>query len=146
MFEPPARVPGLEAPVAVLELAASADAARPRATYLNEAFQPIAQRDDIAFERMESRQPRFVRGDANADGGINVSDPVFVLQYLFSGGKTPPCVKAADADDDGETNVTDAIMILQHLFLQGDAPPEPSACGTDPTEDELPCEEFTPCR
>jgi len=44
-------------------------------------------------------QARFVRGDANADGEVNLSDSVATLQYLFLGGGAPSCLEAADADD-----------------------------------------------
>ena len=33
----------------------------------------------------------FVRGDANADGTHNITDGVFTLAWLFSGGNPPPC-------------------------------------------------------
>ena len=40
----------------------------------------------------------FLRGDANSDTGIDISDAVFTLTYLFSGGGEPTCKDAADAD------------------------------------------------
>jgi hypothetical protein len=30
-------------------------------------------------------------GDANWDGGINVTDAIFIMQYVFSGTQTPKC-------------------------------------------------------
>jgi hypothetical protein len=89
---------------------------------------------------------RFVRGDANADGAFNLTDPIFSLNFLFQGGTNPPpCIKAVDANDDGTTNLTDAVFLLNRLFGAGDPPAEPRECGTDPTEDGLACDAFPPC-
>ena len=89
---------------------------------------------------------RFVRGDANADDSINITDGIFVLNYLFLGGDDPPCEDAADANDDGGLNITDGIFILNFLFLGGATPPPPQeACGPDPGTDELGCGAFPPC-
>ena len=90
--------------------------------------------------------PPFLRGDANADGRRDISDPVAVLLHLFVGTESLPCDKAADGDDDGELALTDAIFSLNRLFAGGDAHPEPNlSCGQDPTEDELDCESFPAC-
>jgi hypothetical protein len=85
---------------------------------------------------------RFVRGDADGDGRIEISDPIRVLGRLFLGDPPVSCEDAADANDDGEIDLTDPIFILDRLFRGGDAlpPPGPGACGTDPTADPLqPC-------
>ncbi len=90
--------------------------------------------------------PRFVRGDANADGSEDVSDALTILFFLFGDGAEPVCRKSADADDSGELNLADAVYSLNSLFLLGPAPPLPNgACGADPTEDGLPCEAYPPC-
>ena len=91
----------------------------------------------------------FVRGDANSDGAINLTDGVIPLLFLFSGGAPPACMDAADANDTGAVEITDAIIIFSWLFTGGVAPVEPSPtspgypvsdCGPDATEDGLSCE------
>ena len=47
----------------------------------------------------------FVRGDANHDKGVDISDAVFNLTYLFSGGEAPPCEDAADVDDEAAMKI-----------------------------------------
>ena len=92
--------------------------------------------------------PRFGRGDSDANGGPpNITDGIFVLNFLFLGGPTPVCMDAADADDNGNVNITDGIFILNFLFLGGPAPPAPAAptCGEDTTASALTCESFPPC-
>ena len=88
----------------------------------------------------------FRRGDANADGALNISDPVFTLAFLFRAGDLPSCGDAADANDDGNLNLSDAITTLAFLFQQGPALPAPGpACGSDPTPDLLSCKTFGGC-
>ncbi len=90
--------------------------------------------------------PGFRRGDANADGALNVTDGVFVFSYLFAGGDTPPCIKAADSNDTGVVDLTDGVLVLNFLFSTGVEPSPPFAeCGPDPTPDELTCDAFAPC-
>ena len=88
--------------------------------------------------------PVFVRGDVNADGGIDIADAIAVLDLLFANGSLP-CHKAADANDDGGLDVADAVAVLFHLFGGGESLPPPADCGQDPTEDSLTCESYPRC-
>ena len=89
----------------------------------------------------------FRRGDSNASGDLNITDGVYVLNYLFLGGPEPPCQDAADSDDNGTLNITDGVRILNYLFLGGPAPPAPGpdSCGEDPSADDLPTCVYTSC-
>ena len=83
----------------------------------------------------------FVRGDANEDGVIDVSDAIQMLTGLFVSKSIPGCVDAADANDDGQVDISDAIHELRYLFLGGQAPPAPFPhAGPDVTIDDLPCQ------
>ena len=83
---------------------------------------------------------QFVRADTNADGRVNISDPVTLLSFLFAGEAPPSCQKSADADDNGTVNISDATVILNYLFAAGPRPAPPfRECCTDPTEDSLGC-------
>ena len=89
----------------------------------------------------------FRRGDANADGSIDLSDAVAVLRILFVTDVSARCEDAVDANDDGTLNVADAITLLGFLFAGDSAPSAPfPACGRDPTEDDLGCARFPSCR
>jgi len=83
----------------------------------------------------------FVRGDANRDRLLDLSDAVATLVHLFGGGDVVAhCLDAADVDDDGRVDISDPIRALAHLFLRGPPPlaPYPQA-GLDPTPDGLSC-------
>ncbi|MBN1444231.1 MAG: hypothetical protein JXA90_16080 [Planctomycetes bacterium] len=68
---------------------------------------------------------RFIRGDADLSGGLNVTDPVVVLSALFLGGSPLVCLDAADANDVGRVDISDPIFVLRYLFLGGPPPPPP---------------------
>ena len=80
----------------------------------------------------------FERGDANNDGGVDISDSSTLFNYLFTGGSAPPCDDAADANDDERIDISDGIFVLSFLFQGGAIPLPPGAfvCGEDPTNDE----------
>lgn len=85
----------------------------------------------------------FLRGDANRDSAVDISDAIFTLVYLFLGGNPPACPDAADLNDDGKIDVSDPIALLWSLFLEpGRWIPYPFPLpGLDPTSDDLgPCE------
>lgn len=85
---------------------------------------------------------RFIRGDADSNGRLELTDAVHTLNSLFLGGPQSLCADAADADDNGAVSLTDAVFLLEYLFLDGHSPPPPGpdACGTDPSKDVLdPC-------
>ena len=97
--------------------------------------------------------PTFVRGDANSDGSINLTDGVVPLLYLFSGGAAPACLDSADTNDTGGIEITDAIIVFGWLFTGGAAPAAPSPlspgysreeCGVDDTDDGIGCDRPSP--
>tara|TARA_B100000809_G_scaffold8374_1_gene8106 strand:- start:554 stop:1816 length:1263 start_codon:yes stop_codon:yes gene_type:complete len=82
----------------------------------------------------------FIRGDTDSSGTVEISDAIFTLQWLFTGGAEPGCLSAADADDNSSVELSDAIYTLGYLFLGGTALPAPyPECGEDPTGDRLGC-------
>jgi hypothetical protein len=82
----------------------------------------------------------ILRGDANNDGQVNISDSIAINNWLFNGGSQPPCMDAADVNDDGRVDVSDSAYLNTFLFQGGPppAPPYPN-CGQDPTFDYLTC-------
>ncbi len=84
------------------------------------------------------RKP-FVRGDANGDSKLNVTDAIAILWHLF-GGKPLECEDHGEVDDSGRIDIADAIYLLAYLFQRGPEPtppfPDP---GYDPTPDPYDC-------
>ena len=94
----------------------------------------------IAVSRSGPVVATFVRGDANQDTRVDISDALKILFYLFAGASST-CPDALDGDDSGDISLTDAIYLLRYLFQGGDTLPAPfPAVGADPTQDTLGCE------
>ncbi len=87
----------------------------------------------------------FVRGDANSDSAVTISDSIRILEHIFLGQFNPSCFDACDANDDGHLFINDAVILLTHLFV--DAQPEfiTGKCTYDPTNDSLPSCTLTDC-
>lgn len=68
----------------------------------------------------------FLRCDSNSDGENDISDPIFVLRFLFaSAGVEASCMAALDCNSDQSLNLADALFDLNHLFGSGVQPPSP---------------------
>lgn len=61
-------------------------------------------------------------GDADGNGIVTISDVVFLINYIFSGGPTPNPLTSGDADCSGAINISDAVHLIQYIF-GGGAPP-----------------------
>jgi Dockerin type I domain len=73
----------------------------------------------------------YICGDANGDEFVNVSDAVWIINYVFVGGDAPNPMAAGDVNCDATVNVSDAVVIINFVFVGGYAP-----CDTD--GDEVP--------
>jgi hypothetical protein len=62
------------------------------------------------------------RGDVNDDGEFNVADLVFLVDWGFRGGPTPPCFEEADVNADGSINIGDLTYIVDGWWWEGPAP------------------------
>jgi hypothetical protein len=67
-------------------------------------------------------QKRPLRGDANGDDAIDISDAVFLIAYIFSGGPAPSPLWRGDANCDGVIDISDAVYLIAYIFSGGPAP------------------------
>ena len=76
----------------------------------------------------------FRRGDCNSNGGVDLSDAIFFLNFLFLGGEMPICAEACNTNADANGDLSDAVALLNFLFLGGASPPAPGPdeCGDGP--------------
>jgi hypothetical protein len=64
----------------------------------------------------------YICGDADANGFVNISDAVYLIAYIFSGGPAPDPLVAGDADCNGFVNISDAVYLIAYIFSGGPAP------------------------
>ncbi len=82
-----------------------------------------AKVDPISFTILDVEVvPSYICGDANGDGAIDISDAVFLIQYIFSGGPAPNPIAAGDANCDGSVDISDVVYLIQYIFAGGPAP------------------------
>ena len=90
----------------------------------------------------DEENPRFIRGDCDGDGAVNITDAVCTLEWLFRGGAEPECAAATNADGLGVVDVTDPVYLLSHLFRGGPPPVAPfPECGpgTPGSDEQIGC-------
>ncbi len=64
----------------------------------------------------------YLCGDANHSGNITISDGVFLINYVFSGGAAPSPLAAGDANCSGGINISDVVYLINYIFSGGPAP------------------------
>jgi hypothetical protein len=57
-------------------------------------------------------------GDANGDGMINVSDVIWIINYVLIGGSAPqPYYCCGDVNGDSLVNISDAVYLINYLVI-----------------------------
>jgi hypothetical protein len=107
------------------------------------AVSPLTTNSFILLNGLIKIRPEiteFIRGDANGDKSIDLTDARVTLSFLFLGEHAPHCLDASDFNDDGILNISDPIATLLFKFLGGPPPPTPwPDAGKDPTSDAMNC-------
>jgi hypothetical protein len=66
----------------------------------------------------------YLCGDANGDNDVNVSDCVYIINYVFIFGSPPPDpIESGETNCDGDLNVSDAVYLINYVFIFGSPPP-----------------------
>src|SRR3989338_8370446 len=71
---------------------------------------------------LESCHNPVLRGDADEDSRLTISDGIYILNYLFRGGPAPECIEMADFDENNLITMGDAIKLFKFLFQGGPGP------------------------
>ena len=64
----------------------------------------------------------FICGDADASGGVDIDDAVYLIIFVFSGGPEPLPYESGDADCSGGVDVDDAVYLINYIFSVDNAP------------------------
>ncbi len=117
--------------VATLQMKASDSKAISTLEFAGAIFQDenLDTLDINTNDGLVSLGPIYICGDANSDGTVNVSDAVYVINYVFVGGNAPDPLAAGEANCDASVNVSDAVYIINYVFVGGSAPCDPDNNG-----------------
>ncbi len=66
--------------------------------------------------------PQYSCGDADGNELVNISDAVYIINYVFSGGPAPNPIEAADVDCNGLVTISDVVYLIQYTFGGGPQP------------------------
>jgi hypothetical protein len=64
----------------------------------------------------------YVCGDADASTNVDISDAVYLIQYIFQGGPEPIPLLAGDSDCSNGVDISDAVYLIQYIFQGGPVP------------------------
>jgi hypothetical protein len=69
------------------------------------------------------RPVQFLRGDANSDSRLDAMDVMFLINFLYKGGREPALQEAADVNFDEALDIRDASYLINYFYKQGPPPP-----------------------
>ena len=64
----------------------------------------------------------FWRGDLDDSRGIDISDLVYLVDYMFVGGSAPSIMESSDMNCDWVTDISDLVWLVDYMFSGGSAP------------------------
>ncbi len=89
----------------------------------------LAVRGDYAYVMgssyvsvLQMTPPTFMMGDANTSGAIDISDVVFLINYIFGQGGAPYPYRQGDVNCDRGCDISDAVYLIQYIFSSGSVP------------------------
>jgi len=62
-------------------------------------------------------------GDTNGDCSVNISDAVYIINYIFVNGPEPLPHEAGNVNCVGDVDVSDAVWLINFIFIPGSPPP-----------------------
>jgi hypothetical protein len=71
-----------------------------------------------------SKAAPYICGDADRNEMVNVSDAVYVINFIFAGGLNPDPMASGDVQCDGVVNISDVVGLIGYIFGGGPAPCE----------------------
>ena len=91
--------------------------------YISANCVDVAAHTSEGITRMNLDCEQVILGDVNGDGRIDVSDAVYLINYIFNEGTEPlPSNDNGDVNCDGRLDVSDAVFLINFIFRDGDPP------------------------
>jgi hypothetical protein len=71
---------------------------------------------------IDSASATYVCGDAGADCAVDISDVVYLIEYIFSGGPAPKPLQAGNTNCDQGFDISDVVYLISYIFSGGLVP------------------------
>ncbi len=78
--------------------------------------------DQFSSDQRTITVTSYVCGDADGNESVTISDAVFLITHIFSGGPAPVPQEGGDADCSGMITISDAVYLITYIFAGGPAP------------------------
>ncbi len=67
-------------------------------------------------------------GDFDCSNQVDITDAVYLINYIFAGGQAPRDPSEGDINCDGRTDISDAVRLICYLFALGNCPTPCDEC------------------
>ena len=105
--------------IGVMNIKADEDFDAPATFRLNNSFFTTVDGVEFLLPRSECQVQlidKQLKGDANGDGQVNISDATFLIDYLLVGCQSSFHTENADMTDDDNINISDVTALIDFLL------------------------------
>jgi hypothetical protein len=96
-----------------------------------EVFDRVLEPQEVfnIFWAADCGKCRYVTGDADGSGAVDIDDVVYLIQYIFAGGPEPQPYESGDVDCSGGVDIDDVVYVITYIFGGGPPPGDPNDDG-----------------
>ncbi len=86
-----------------------------------DAAKAFAEENDYWSWLINTGCCKGTRGNVDGDpsDNVDISDLVYLVDFIFTGGPAPPCFEEADITGDGFIDISDLVALVGHIFIFG---------------------------
>ena len=64
----------------------------------------------------------YLCGDVDDNNQVDITDAVFLVNYIFASGPAPDPLSSGDVDCNNQVDITDAVYLVNYIFASGAVP------------------------
>jgi hypothetical protein len=77
---------------------------------------------DLLYRKLVKYDLGSLCGDVNASGRIDITDAVYIVNYIFASGPAPRDRRKGDVNCSNRVDISDVVYIINFIFASGPAP------------------------
>lgn len=86
------------------------------------SFDAFLNESTLKNFEIESNSTAYICGDPDRNSQVDITDAVYLINYIFGGGPSPFPFLSGDADNNNQVDITDAVYLINYIFGDGPAP------------------------